>query len=67
LLGQPFCVAETFTNKRGLYLSLHKTIPGFENTLDGYFDELDETYFDMTGGGSDLVAALAKQKLLYKK
>jgi len=64
LLGQPFCVAEVFTGKSGLYLPLNETLSAFEETLDGGFDELDEPSFNMTGGVTDLKNSLVQQEEL---
>ena len=49
-LSQPFFVAETFTGRKGEYVSLKDTIRGFKMILDGGFDDVPEQDFYMKGG-----------------
>ena len=49
-LSQPFHVAETFTGKKGKYVSVEDTIRGFKEIIEGKHDELPEAAFYMVGG-----------------
>ena len=49
-LSQPFFVAEVFTGTKGQYVKLEDTIRGFQEILDGKYDELPEQAFYMVGG-----------------
>jgi len=60
-LSQPFFVAEVFTGSPGKYVSLEKTIKGFQMILAGEVDDLPEQAFYLVG---DIDEAIAKgQKL----
>ena len=48
-LGQPFFVAEQFTNLPGQYITLQETIKGFQKIIDGQHDELPEQAFVNVG------------------
>ncbi len=48
-LTQPFHVAEQFTGRPGVYVSLHDTIDGFRKILSGELDEISESDFYMKG------------------
>ena len=48
-LGQPFHVAEQFTGMAGKYVPLKETIRGFQEILDGKYDDLPEQAFLMVG------------------
>ncbi|PZD74527.1 ATP synthase subunit beta [Acaryochloris thomasi RCC1774] len=56
-LSQPFFVAEVFTGSPGKYVSLEKTIAGFQKILAGDLDELPEQAFYLVG---DIDEAIAK-------
>jgi F-type H+-transporting ATPase subunit beta len=45
-LTQPLFVAEAFSNKKGVYVPLEKTLEGCEKILNGDFDnvELEKLY-----------------------
>ena len=49
-LSQPFHVAETFTGKKGKYVSVEDTVRGFKEIIEGKYDELPEAAFYMVGG-----------------
>ncbi len=49
-LTQPFHVAEVFTNVSGVYASIEQTIEGFEQILDGKWDDVSEGNFYMKAG-----------------
>jgi F-type H+-transporting ATPase subunit beta len=49
-LTQPFFVGEVFTNVPGVYVSIEETIEGFEQILDGKFDDVPESNFYMKAG-----------------
>jgi F-type H+-transporting ATPase subunit beta len=48
-LTQPFFVGEVFTNVPGVYVSIEETIEGFEQILDGKWDDVPESNFYMKG------------------
>ena len=48
-LSQPFFVAEVFTGSPGKYVSVDKTIEGFEKLVAGEYDHLPEAAFYMVG------------------
>jgi F-type H+-transporting ATPase subunit beta len=48
-LSQPFFVAEVFTGLSGKYVTLAKTIEGFESILSGRLDQLPEQAFYLVG------------------
>jgi F-type H+-transporting ATPase subunit beta len=63
-MGQPFHVAETFTNIPGVYVSREDTVRSFEEILEGKCDDLPEQAFAMTGTIDDVrktAAELAKK------
>ncbi len=60
-LSQPFFVAEVFTGSPGVYVSLEKTIEGFNKILAGELDDLPEQAFYMVG---DIDQAIAKAEKL---
>ncbi|MEM1344158.1 MAG: F0F1 ATP synthase subunit beta, partial [Pseudomonadota bacterium] len=60
-LSQPFFVAEVFTGSPGKYVSVDKTIEGFEKLVAGEYDHLPEAAFYMVG---DMDEAIAKAQKL---
>jgi len=48
-LSQPFHVAEVFTGRPGVLVSLEDTISGFKGIVEGEYDHLPEAAFYMTG------------------
>ena len=58
-MGQPFHVAETFTNIPGVFVSREDTVRSFEEILDGKCDDLPEQAFAMTGTIDDVRKAAA--------
>src|SRR5574337_749072 len=58
--GQPFHVAETFTGRKGIYVSREDTVRSFEEVLAGKCDDLPEQAFEMTGTIDDVRAAAAE-------
>ena len=48
-LSQPMFVAETFTGKKGAYVTIDKTVEAFEKILNGDYDSVDEQEFYMRG------------------
>jgi F-type H+-transporting ATPase subunit beta len=48
-LSQPFHVAEVFTGRPGVLVSLEDTIKGFKGIADGEYDHLPEAAFYMAG------------------
>ncbi|HEY4238961.1 MAG TPA: F0F1 ATP synthase subunit beta [Kofleriaceae bacterium] len=53
-MGQPFHVAETFTNIPGIFVSRDDTVRSFEEILEGKGDDLPEQAFEMTGTIDDV-------------
>ena len=54
-LSQPFHVAEQFTGMAGKYVPLKETIRGFQEILDGKYDDLPEQAFLMVGTIEEVV------------
>ena len=54
-LSQPFHVAETFSGRPGVYVSLKDTVRGFKEIIDGKHDDLPEQAFYMAGGIEEVV------------
>ncbi|TSC92781.1 MAG: F-type H+-transporting ATPase subunit beta [Candidatus Berkelbacteria bacterium Licking1014_7] len=48
-LSQPFAVAENFTGRRGVYVSLKDTVRSFKEILQGKHDDKSEDAFYMKG------------------
>lgn len=48
-LSQPMNVAETFTGRKGEYVSIDKTVEAFDKILNGDYDSVDESEFYMKG------------------
>jgi len=46
---QPFCVAETYTGKKGAYVTIEETIEGCERIMSGRVDHIPEDKFYMIG------------------
>ena len=60
-LSQPFFVAEVFTGSPGKYVSLADAITGFNDVLDGKYDDLPEQAFYLVG---DINEAIEKAEKL---
>src|SRR6478735_6809758 len=58
-MGQPFHVAETFTNIKGIFCSREDTVRSFDEVLSGKCDDLPEQAFEMTGTIDDVRAKAA--------
>ncbi|MCU0516363.1 MAG: F0F1 ATP synthase subunit beta [Oscillatoria sp. Prado101] len=61
-LSQPFFVAEVFTGSPGKYVTLEKTIKGFQKILSGELDALPEQAFYMVGDIDEAIAKAEKLK-----
>jgi len=48
-LTQPMNVAEQFTGRKGEYVSIEDTVNGFDQILNGDFDDISESEFYMKG------------------
>jgi len=48
-LTQPMNVAEQFTGRKGEYVSIEDTVSGFDQILNGDFDDVSESEFYMKG------------------
>ena len=54
-LSQPFSVAEAFTGRQGKYVKLKDTIRGFQEIVEGKYDDLPEQAFYMCGGIEEVI------------
>ncbi|RJQ09222.1 MAG: F0F1 ATP synthase subunit beta [Bacillota bacterium] len=54
-LTQPFSVAEGFTGREGVYVSLKETVRGFAEIIDGQHDGIPEEEFYMAGTIDEVV------------
>jgi F-type H+-transporting ATPase subunit beta len=61
-LSQPFFVAEVFTGSPGKYVSLADAISGFNDVLDGKYDDLPEQAFYLVGDINEAIEKAAKTK-----
>ncbi len=55
--SQAFFVAEQFTGRAGVYVTLEETIQGFKEILEGKHDDKPESAFYMAGNIDSVVAA----------
>jgi F-type H+-transporting ATPase subunit beta len=55
-LSQPFHVAEQFTGLKGVLVDIKDTIKGFNEIMDGKYDHLPETAFNLVGTIEDAAA-----------
>ncbi len=53
-LTQPFFVTESFSDKKGVYVPLKKTLDGCERILNGDFDDIELEKFYMIGTIDDI-------------
>jgi F-type H+-transporting ATPase subunit beta len=60
--SQPFHVAEQFTGVKGKYVKVEDTVRGFQEILDGKYDDIPEQAFFMKGGIEEVVEAAEKMK-----
>ena len=61
-LSQPFFVAEVFTGSPGKYVSLADAISGFNDVLDGKYDDLPEQSFYLVGDINEAIEKAGKLK-----
>jgi len=61
-LSQPFFVAEIFTGSPGKYVSLADSIEGFNDVLDGKYDDLPEQAFYLVGDMKEVIEKASKMK-----
>jgi len=61
-LSQPFFVAEVFTGSPGKYVSLADGITGFNDVLDGKYDDLPEQAFYLVGDINEAIGKAEKLK-----
>ncbi len=62
-LSQPFHVAEVFTGTPGVFVNLQDTIKGFDDLVNGKYDEIPEAAFYMVG---TIEEAIEKSKKIEK-
>jgi len=60
--SQPFFVAEQFTGVKGKYVKVEDTVRGFQEILDGKYDDVPEQAFFLKGGIEEVVEAAEKMK-----
>jgi F-type H+-transporting ATPase subunit beta len=53
--SQPFHVAEQFTGRPGVYVTLEDTVKGFKRIAQGELDHIPEQAFYMAGGIEDVI------------
>ena len=63
-LSQPFFVAEQFTGLKGVLVPIEDTIKGFNAIIDGQYDHLPESAFNLVGTIED---AIVKGERLLKE
>jgi len=61
-LSQPFFVAEVFTGSPGKYVPLADSISGFNDLLDGSYDDLPEQAFYLVGDINEAISKAEKIK-----
>jgi F-type H+-transporting ATPase subunit beta len=61
-LSQPFFVADVFTGSPGKYVTLADGITGFNDVLDGKYDDLPEQSFYLVGDMNEAIEKAAKLK-----
>lgn len=61
-LSQPMFVAEQFTGTPGQYVSIHDTVRGFKEILEGKHDDLPEQAFYMAGNIETAVEAAERMR-----
>jgi F-type H+-transporting ATPase subunit beta len=61
-LSQPFFVAEVFTGSPGKYVALADGITGFNDVLDGKYDDLPEQAFYLVGDMNEAIEKAEKLK-----
>ena len=62
-LSQPFHVAEVFTGTPGVFVNLEDTIKGFDDLVNGKYDDIPEAAFYMVG---TIEEAIEKSKKIEK-
>jgi F-type H+-transporting ATPase subunit beta len=62
-LSQPMRVAEVFTGRPGVYVSIKETVRGFKMILDGEMDDVPEPYFYMRGTIDEVQETFRQGKL----
>jgi len=60
-LTQPFFVAQAFTGRKGVFITIEDTLHGFEMILDGQVDNIPERLFYMTGTIDQVLQAYQKR------
>ena len=61
-LSQPFHVAEVFTGTPGVFVSLQDTIKGFDDLVNGKYDDIPEGAFYMVGTIDEAIEKAKKMK-----
>ena len=56
-LSQPMFVTEVFTGREGKYVPVKETVRGFQEILEGKYDDLPEQAFYMAGTIDEVVEA----------
>ena len=61
-LSQPFHVAEVFTGTPGVFVNLQDTIKGFDDLVNGKYDDIPEAAFYMVGTIDEALEKAKKMK-----
>ena len=61
-LSQPFHVAEVFTGTPGVFVGLQDTIKGFDDLVNGKYDDIPEAAFYMVGTIEEALEKAKKMK-----
>ena len=61
-LSQPFHVAEVFTGTPGVFVNLQDTIKGFDDLVNGKYDDVPEAAFYMVGTIDEALEKASKMK-----
>ena len=62
-LSQPFHVAEVFTGTPGVFVGLQDTIKGFDDLVNGKYDDIPEAAFYMVGTIEEALEKAKKMKI----
>jgi len=60
--SQPFTVAEAFTGISGAYVPLKETVRSFKEVLEGKYDHIPVTHFNLKGGIDDVIKSYEEEQ-----
>ena len=64
-LSQPFHVAEVFTGAPGVFVGLQDTIKGFNDLVNGKYDDIPESAFYMVGTIEEALEKAKDKRIKY--